>query len=338
VKNYETKFFNWNNQTNKEDHMILKSTQQDSDAGNANEYFDALRQKNYQASFNGVKNFILENKEKFKHRRIKKPLRKWQWVLAVLFPVLVVLACTKTDSTEPVGQTVSFSVPVGDGAAIKALEPIIGGLQTVIAPDRQKSGYLSYTVFIPAQSSRSSEAMINKLKGVKGIFGLSSMPVNAPVRESLLSQLGAKIFSTHIDATALSDDEVQNALMRQLKEKGFNHISVTVGRNEKGIRTIELHPGKEGPNYMIDVSVDDNGTKMVLQEEKRTTTNNVNSADEPKVDFGSMTDAQVREYIRRQYGKDLQDGNIKITRTAEEIAIDIKQSDKIEEVLRYKLK
>jgi hypothetical protein len=55
------------------------------------------------------------------------------------------------------------------------------------------------------------------------------------------------------------------------------------------------------------------------------------------VDFGSMTDAQVREYIRRQYGKGLRDENIKITRTAEEIAIDIKQSDKKEEIMRFKL-
>src|SRR5687768_10961535 len=106
--------------------MIIKITQQDSNA-HTNDYFDALRQKNYEASFDGVKNFIEENKDKLRHRRQRKPLRKWQWLIAVLCPVLVVLACTKTEHTEPVGQTVSFSVPVGDGAAIIDLEPIVGG-------------------------------------------------------------------------------------------------------------------------------------------------------------------------------------------------------------------
>jgi hypothetical protein len=51
-----------------------------------------------------------------------------------------------------------------------------------------------------------------------------------------------------------------------------------------------------------------------------------------------MTDAQVRDYIRQQYGKELQDENIKITRTAEELSINIKQSDKQEEIMRFKLK
>ena len=318
--------------------MILKATQQDSDANNTNDYFDALRQKNYQASFDEVKNFIAENKDKLRHPRHKKPVRNWQWVLAVLLPVLVVLACTKTERTEPVGQTVSFSVPEGDDAARQALEGIVGGLQTVVSPDKQKQGYLSYTSFIPAQSSHSVEAVISQLKSVKGIAGLSTMPVNAQVRESLLSQLGSKIFSTHVEASGLSDDELQNTVNRQLKEQGFNNITVSVIRNENGIRTLQLHPAKDAPNYSIDMSINDKGTRMVLQEERRTRTDGSKTVDKPKVDFGNMTDAQVRDYIRRQYGTQLGDENIKITRTAEEIAIDIKQSDKREEILRFRLK
>jgi hypothetical protein len=320
--------------------MILKVTQQDSDASNTNDYFDAVRQKNYEASFDGVKTFIAENKDKLPHRRPRKPLRKWQWVLAVLFPVLVVLACTKTERSEPVGNTVSFSVPEGDDASKQKIESIVGALQTVVSPDRQKQGYLSYTCFIPAQNSRSVDAVINDLKGVKGVTGLSTMPVNAQVRESLLSQVGYKIFSTHIDASNMRDDEFQNTVMRQLKEKGFNDISVTVIRNENGVSTLQLHPvesASNSGNYFVDVSIDDKGTKMVLQEEKRTMADRPSIADKPKVDFGSMTDAQVREHIRRQYGNGLRDENIKIIRTAEEIEINIKQSDKKEEVMRFKL-
>ena len=316
--------------------MIIRITQQDSDA-NTNDYFDALRQKSYEASFDGVKNFIVENKDKLRSRRQRTPLRKWQWVMAVLLPVLIVLACTKTERTEPMGQTVSFSVPVGDGTAIKALGPIVGGLQTVIAPDRQKPGYLSYTTFIPAQSNRSVDAVMNQLKTVNGITGLSSIPLNTKVRASLLSQLGSKIFRTHVDAADLSDEETQRNVNQQLREKGFQNISVTVTRNEKGIRTLELHPGKGGPNISIDVSLDDKGTNIVLQEENNGTTKPPATAEEPKMNFSGMTDTQVREYIRRRYGKHLPDEAIKISRTAEEIAITIRQSDKKEEIMRFKL-
>lgn len=316
--------------------MILKITQPDSDA-NTNDYFDALRQKNYEASFDGVKNFVLENKYISRHHRGRKPIRKWQWAIAVLLPLLVVLACTKTERTEPVGQTLSYSVPVGDGDVIRALEPIVEGLQTVISPDRQTPGYLSYTTFIPAQSSQSANAIMAKLKAVRGITFLSILPLNTKVRESLLSQLHSKIFSTHLDANNMSDEEMQNTVNRQLKEQGFHHISVTVARNEKGVRMLELQPGKEGPNIFIDVSVDDKGTKMVLQEEKGVAPKKTPISPAPQPDFGSMTDAQVREYVRHQYRKELKDGNIQITRTAEEIAISIKLSDKQEEVMRLKL-
>lgn len=316
--------------------MILKITQPDSDASNTNDYFDALRQRSYEASFDGVKGFIIANKDRLPHRRHKKPLRKWQWVLAILLPVVVVLACTKTERTEAVGQTVTFSVPVGDGTAIQALEPIIGGLQTVISPDRP--GYLSYTAFLPAQGGRSADAVISGLKAVKGITGLSMVPVNAQVRESLLSQLGANVFSTHVPASGLDDAALQKTVNQQLKEKGFHHITVTVTRNKNGVRMLELHPTKDAPNYFIDLSLDDKGTRMVLQEEKRTLTGSPTTSESPAVDFGHMTDAQVRDYFRRKYGAQLDDESIKITRTAEEISIEIKQSDKRAEIMRFKLK
>jgi hypothetical protein len=322
---------------NKEEHMMLNATQQDSDANNANDYFDALRQKNYEASFDGVENFVLKNKDKFHDRRRRRPVRNWQWAVAVLFPLMLVLACTKTERNEPVGNTISFSVPANDDAARQAFESLAGELQPVVLPDRQKPGYLSFTCFIPAQHNRSVDAVVQQLKSINGIADLRTMPVNAQVRESLLSQLGSKIFSTHIDATALRDDEVQSALMRQLKEQGFNNISVTVNRNEKGVRTLELHPGKGGPNISIDVSRDDKGTRMVLQEEKRTAAKNLPVVGKPQPDFGNMTDAQVRDYVRRQYGKDLRDEAIRIIRTAKEIAIDIKKSDEKVEIIHFRL-
>lgn len=315
--------------------MILRITQQDSDA--TNEYFNALRHKNYESSFDGVKNFIQENKDKLRHRRGRKPLRKWQWVLTVLLPVLIVLACTKTEHIQPVGQTISFSLPVGNGAAIQALEPIIGGLQTVISPDKQQQGYLSYTTLIPAQSSLPANAVINKLKAVKGVTRLSTMPLSTKVRESLLSQLGSKFFSTHVDANAMSDEEMQKTLNLQLMEHGFNDISVTITRNEKGVRMLQLNAGKVGPNVLIDVSADNKGTKMVLQEESGTTPRTTNIKSEPDPHFGSMTDAEVREYVRRKQGKDLSDEAIKISRSAEEITISIKRNEQQEEIMRFKL-
>jgi hypothetical protein len=329
--------------------MILKITPQGSDANNPNDYFDALRQKSYETSFDGVKNFIVANEYKLRQRTHRKPVRKWQWAIASLLPVLVVLACTKTEHNVPVGHTISFNVPKGDDAARVQLESLVSGLQTVVSPHPQKPGYLAYTCFIPAESNKSADAVVNNLKGInlkglkdnlkgiKGITDLTAVPVNAQVRASLLSQVGNKIFRTHIDAAALRDDEMQNNINRQLKEQGINNISVSVTRNEKGIRTIELLPGKGGPNYFIDVSQDDKGTRMVLQEE-RSNANRSNISEKLMVGFGSMTDAQIRAYIRSEYGTQLLDKDIKITRSEEQIEININKGAKKEEIIRFKLR
>ena len=317
--------------------MILNLTQQDSDAS-SNEYFDALRQKNYDASFEGMKSFIEENNHKLRNRRQRKPIRKWKWVLAALVPLFVVLACTKTERSEPVGNTISFTLPELNDAGRKELESVIGDMQTVVRPDAKKPGHLLYTGFVPAQSSPSADAIVQKLKRLKGIDGLSTIPVNAQVRESLLSQLGGKIFSTHIKADALSDGELSRKLKKQLQEQGFNNVEVTVGKDENGVRTLKLLPvvgGSDDPNYFIDVSIEDKGTRMELQEVKRTGSSS--QIVEPKVDFGSMTDAQVKDYIRSKYGKELSDENIKITRTPKEIEISIKKDDKTEEIIAFKL-
>jgi hypothetical protein len=74
-----------------------------------------------------------------------------------------------------------------------------------------------------------------------------------------------------------------------------------------------------------------------LQEERRTS-NRPSGEEKPQVNFGSMTDAQVRDYIRGEHGKGLRDENITITRTADEIAITIRQSDQKEEIMRFKLR
>ncbi len=56
-------------------------------------------------------------------------------------------------------------------------------------------------------------------------------------------------------------------------------------------------PGRDANNYMIDMTMDNKGTRMMLQEERRTNANTPGTADTPAVSFESMTDTQVRDHI-----------------------------------------
>lgn len=303
--------------------MILKIAYQDTNGSDMDPYWNALRGKNYDASFNDVKSFI-KKKEDIIGRR-KKPARNRKWMLAILIPVLVVVACTKTERTEAIGYTVSFVAPENNKQVFQKIQSLTGGTQVVA--DNNIPGFVSYTFFIPTGKA-TTESLTRELQGINGIHQLSIVPVNTQVKESLASRLSYKIFNKHIDATGVPDDVLQQSIEIQLKNSGLDvNVEIVLKNNHRSIR---LKPAAGSDDFTIDLSIQDGPRKMVIQEEKRT-------MDTPPVDMSSMTDAQVRDFIRTKHGAALKDEEIKIKRTEEDVLITIKQNEKEEKSLRFKL-
>jgi hypothetical protein len=304
--------------------MILKIAYQDTNGNDMDPYWDALRGKNYEASFKGVKSFIKKKESMMGRRRKRVPA--WRWMLAALIPVLIVVACTKTERTEPIGYTVSFAVPEGNKQIFQKIQSLSGG--TSVVADNIIAGYISYTFFINSGKA-GKEFLTKELQAIKGINQLSIVPVNTQVKESLASRLSYKIFNKHFDATGVEDDVLKQSIESQLKN--CNIIAEVEFFTRNGHRLIKLKPAAGSVNYSIDLSIKDGPRKMVLHEEKR-------MFDSPPVDMSSMTDAQVRDFIRTKLGAGLNDDDIIIQRTEEDLLITIKQNDKEEKSLRFKLK
>lgn len=60
--------------------------------------------------------------------------------------------------------------------------------------------------------------------------------------------LSHSFFRVDVDATHMSDAEVNAELDRQLKEAGIEAITVDFKKNAQGERMIEIHPTKNNRN------------------------------------------------------------------------------------------
>jgi hypothetical protein len=226
-----------------------------------------------------------------------------------------------------VGYTATFSLPEANDAARQQLDRISGaGMQTVAAPNKAREGMLLYNCFIPAGAK--SEALLNQLRTVPGIEGFSVTPMTTEVKESLLSQVSYKIFRTHIDATSLSAEELRARIEGQLRSSGINEVGVNIIQTDKGHKLVRLVPGGKGVDYHIKLNVDDGPNRTELVEEHRT-------SKAPALDAAAMTDAALRDYIRKDRGAHLKDGDIQISRSAEGVKVIIKPNNTEEDVLLF---
>jgi hypothetical protein len=106
---------------------------------------------------------------------------------------------------------------------------------------------------------------------------------------------------------------------------------VTVKTTEKGQRMVQLVPNGKAGNYSIGLSIRDGFTRTELKEEIRTLI-------EPAVELSALTDAQLRDRMRKEQGAHLCDEDILITRTTDHISIVIKQGEETENRFLIKIK
>jgi len=299
--------------------MIVKMAYQDAEHNSLDSYWNELRSKDYSSSFEEVKRFLRHKQPK----RRRLPLRPWQWATALLLPLLVLLACTKTQTTEPLGFALVFSA-AEDNVEVKKLLAAADGIQ--VLAESQPPGQMSYTCFIPPKTIDTA-AMFQQLRNTSGVFGFAITPVNTVVKESLLSQLSFRIFRMHINATGLSDDVLKKMLEEKLNSRNIK-AGVAISYKD-GQRQIKLLPQDGAGNYSIDLSVNDSGLITELQEEQRL-------LPDSSVDLSQMPDASIRAYVRKVHNLQVSDEQIDISRKPGEIIIRIKDSDQLETIMRFK--
>ena len=175
-----------------------------------------------------------------------------------------------------------------------------------------------YTAILANSNREQINTYKKDLESIGGISSLKITPMNYDVKRPLYSAALNNFFSIDINASGMSDQDVENEIQQKLKEQGVD-MQVKVRTDDKGRRDlmIKMDPDKNNPGTpkSFEVNVDDkNGQEQIKLSQKQ--------ADPDK--FKGKSDDEIRKMIREESGNpDLKDNEIQITRNGDKVSVKV---------------
>ena len=254
-----------------------------------------------------MKNFFFANK-----------LRLVYTIVALL---LVIGACNMpVTQTETAGTMITMVVPDEntDFAAKMNALPWIKDAQ-VSSNENTSNGVKQtlYRVVLPNANEEQAKNYCKELEAIGGITTIRITPMNYDVKRPLYSAALNGFFSLNIDATGMSDEEVQNEVEKKLKEQGidmkFKFETTPNGRREIHMVKSDNDKLKEPQTFELNIEDKDGKENIKLMTKK---------ADPEK--FKGKTDKEIRNMVRKDTGNpDIKDEEIKITRNGNKVEVKI---------------
>jgi hypothetical protein len=310
------------------------------------QHFGELKAENYSGSFEEVENWLYRKAIEMNSEKIPVKERKLSGLrnfffaskqrLAYTIVALLVLvgACNMpVTQTESAGQMITLTVAKADlpGFSEKLNElPWIKNSQ-VRQNENVNNGeeQVLFTIVLPNTTEEQVKEYAKEVESIGNISTIRIMPMDYDVKRPLYSAALDRFFSIKIDATGMSDEELQAEVERKLHEQGVD-MFIRFKTSPEGTREViqmELHGnGNENQNsepkqYEINIDDKDGREKIKLMQKKG----------DPN-QFKGKTDSEIRQMIREESGnKDLKDEQIKITRDGEKIQVKVENDVKIKE-------
>jgi hypothetical protein len=294
------------------------------------DYLSALKEEDYSASFyrveNWLKNKTLTNKALKKERNLIKMKNyflshKLRIAYTVIFLFALVAACNMpVTQTENVGNMITWSVDKNNTEAISKIDELTW-LKT--ADEVNKNGNINngkeeiiYTVILQKSSEEQIASFRNDLEKI-GVSALKIIPFNKDVKRPLYSAALDNFFSIDINATGMSDEELQAEVQRQLKEQGVEmNIQFKTDPNGRRDITIIREKGNDtNTPKSYEINIDDkNGQEKIKLMQKKT---------DPDILKGK-TDREIRDYVKKENPDlNLQDSEINIIREDGKVKVEV---------------
>jgi len=308
------------------------------------QHFSELKSENYSGSFEEVENWLYRKAIQMNNEKIPVKERKLtglrnfffaskQRLAYTIVAVLVLIgACNMpVTQTESAGQMITLTIAKADlaGFSEKLNElPWIKNSQ-VRQNENVNNGeeQVLFTIVLPNTTEDQVKIYAREVESIGNISTIRITPMDYDIKRPLYSAVLDRFFSIKIDATGMSDEELQAEVERKLHEQGVD-MFIRFKTSPEGTREViqmELH-GNETQNsepkqYEINIDDKDGREKIKLMQKK---------ADPDQ--FKGKTDSEIRQMIREESGnKDLKDDQIKITRDGEKIQVKVENDVKIKE-------
>lgn len=298
-------------------------------------YWSAIKNENHGESFPKVEAWLREIsiKKSYKQERKFSTMRnyimahKMRLVYTVIALAVIIGACSMpVTQQETVGHMLTWTVPLNNDVAqkINALSWVDKSKLTVNENTNNGSTVVSYKLLLPNTTREQVDVYMKDLQSIKEIMTVNVFPLNEDVKRPLYSAALYNFFRINVDATKMSDKELEQELTKQMKEAGFDVPNVEFTTDENGKRMIKLKlehsDGMVKKPGEFELNVNDGNNKEVLKFSTK-------PIDKDK--FKNMTDDQIRQYIKDQHKEiPLNDNDIQIERKDGNVMIKINKQDK----------
>jgi hypothetical protein len=299
-----------------------------------------VKQENYGDTFPKIENWLyrtgiqLSNQtnlnENLRNERKLQKMKKFffanklRLVYTVVALALLVGACNMpVTQTETAGQMMVWSMPAGDKEAqskVLALPWLKDAKLTANENTSDGKTEMLYTAVLPNTTEEQVRAYAKELESIAKVSYIKITPMNYDVKRPLYSAALDNFFSIKIDATGMSDQELEREVAKQLKEQGvdmkFQFKTGPDGRRDIFIEKTEEDKLKDPRTFELTID-DNNGNEKIKLFTKKA---------DPK-QFEGKTDREIREMVKKE-NPELQDKDIKIIRDGDKVQVRVELDKK----------
>jgi len=313
--------------------LLHRSKQKNSETEIPEHYWSALKSKDYSSSFPGAARWLrqrtnlnLKPERSFSSMKNYILTHKLKLVYAVIALAVIAGACNMpVTQNETVGHVLTWTVPVDNESAgpdIARLSWIDKTKLTVNENTNNGKTETLYTLMLPGSNIEQVEAYRKDIERIKGVSSIKVFPLNESVKRPLYSAALYKFFRVNIDATNMSDAELEQEVARQLREAGIENPNIQFQTDENGKRLVRINIPeqniKSDPKD-LELRIKDGGNEEVLKRVHK------NSFPE---ELKGKSDREIKDWVKQNNKEfDLKDSDIQIIRENGDVKIKVVKED-----------
>lgn len=291
-----------------------------------------LRDNDYGNSFDNTSQWLIESQQKLLNKKTQRRKSKMkEYILkhkiqfaAVILAAILIAACNMpVTQSDTVGYALSWTTPGSDNKSVadnlQKLSWYKNSNVTSESGNINGVEIIEYKLIVQSGDDKLVTGYKDDLEKIKNIISIKILPLNENVKRPLYSAALHTFFKIDINSDKMTDEQVQAEITRQLKDAGFENMTVSYKTGENGRRKLEINMKdgmKQDGKKQMEVNVDNKNGKEVIKMKTM----------QSDVDFSKMTDAEIRAYVKKQNPEDeLQDSEITIERNGSNVNVKVEK-------------
>ncbi|MDQ3022427.1 MAG: hypothetical protein M3R36_17950 [Bacteroidota bacterium] len=320
--------------------MKQSSSSPKSKESNYKKYFEELRKENFDESFPSTESWLRsidtnlinskneKSERKFTIMKIKNYFTANKFKLAYTFLILAffVAACNyPVTQQESAGDVMKWSVSKNDTEALNKIENldwIRNGEVNINEENINGQDVINYSFIIPKEKHASVSDYEKQLEAI-GVNDINLIPLNETVKRPVYSALLNDLFKIDINASNMSDAELEREITTQLKNAGLEVAQIDFKNDSEGRRVLKIviPDGQLKADGGFDMTIKDGNNITKMKEVRKT-----GEGDHER--FKGKTDEEIRKMIREDLQvPDLKDDQIEIIRKDGNVMVKVKRSE-----------